>query len=315
MSIQKRKIGVPKHINGHRRVSVKLMGNVSEISISDRLNSGATILPLSKDEYVCVSTGELKQFSIHAADRTQNQRNLEKTMQHLSALITTNVRPDNIECCRFLTLTYADNQRDAKEVYRDFKCFNQRFRRYTARLGLSYEYISVLEAQERGALHLHIICIFNAPPPFFDPSRIADIWGKGFISIKALDGNIDDIGRYLVSYLADAPADTNLPLESVTGKIKEVEVDGKKKRIVKGARLALIPAGTRIYRYSKGIKKPVVIHTPYAEALEYLSDAGFEKVHESAFELRDSESDFKSTYVRQVFKKYINSTIKRKEYH
>lgn len=310
------KIEVP-HIDKHRKASIKLMGNVSEISISDRLGSGATILPVSKDEFVQLSTGELREFTTHANNRTENRRNLEKTMRHLSDIINANVTPENIECCRFITLTYHENQRNPQRFYNDFKLFNQKFKRHINKLGLCYQYIFVLEAQARGALHSHIIYIFDSVPPFLDSSLIATMWGHGFISVKALSGNADNIGQYLTAYLSDLPAEDNPSLEALTGSgnIKEVDVDGKKKRILKGARLALIPAGTRIFRYSRGIKRPLIIRAPYSETLEYLADMGYQKTYESAFELSDPESDFKSTCVKQVFKKYINPAQKRKEYH
>lgn len=314
MGLQKKKIVVP-HIDRQRTVSVKLMGNISEISISDRLNRGATIRPISGEAFIVLSTGEVKEFAAHADNRAENRRNLEKTMRNLSGLINTNVTPENIECCRFITLTYRENQRDPQQLYSDFKRFNQRFKRYVKKLDLQYEYIFVLEAQARGALHAHCIYIFNSAPPFFDSSIITEIWGQGFVSIKSLTGNPDDIGKYLCSYLSDFPDDENPPLEAVGGSIKEVNVNGKQKRIIKGGRLKLISAGTRIYRCSRGIKKPVIIQTPYAEALEHLADMGFEKVYESALELRDPESDFKSTCVKQVFKRYTNPTYNRKEHH
>lgn len=313
MSMQKKKIGVP-YINEHRMASIKLMGNISEISISDRLNSGATILPVSKDEFVQLSTGELREFTTHANNRTENRRNLEKTMRHLSDLINANVTPENIARCRFITLTYHENQRDPQRFYSDFKRFNQKFKRYINKLGLRYQYIFVLEAQARGALHSHIIYIFDSVPPFLDFSLIAAMWGQGFVSVKALNGDPDDVGRYLTAYLSDLPTEDNPSLEVLDGNsgIKEVETDGKTKRIIKGARLNLIPAGTRIFRCSRDIKRPVISRVPYAEAREYLADTGYHKTYEYAFELSDLESDFKSTYVKQVFKKYINPTQKER---
>lgn len=317
MSVQKRKIEVPKYIDSYRKVSVKLMGNVSEISISDRLNKGATIRPITKENFVVLSTGELKEFVSHANNRTENRRNLEKTMRYLSDLINANITPENISRCRFLTLTYHENQRDAQKFYSDYKRFNQKLKRYIfKKFGLCYEYIFILEAQARGSFHAHIIQIFDSAPPFLDPFLISSMWEQGFVSIKALNGSVDNIGKYLCAYLSDLPADDVLPSiapEATAERIKAAEIEGKQKRILKGARLALIPAGVRIYRCSRGIKRPVVFQTPYSDALEYLADTGFEKVSETAFELSDTESNFKSKYIKQTYKKIINPNRKRKE--
>lgn len=312
MSIIKHRVDVPEYIDSQRMVSLKSMGNISEISISDRQNGGATIVPVSKDEYVLVSTGELKQVEHHAIDRTENLRNLEKTMRGLADLINANVSPENAECCRFITLTYRENMQNPEKLYKDFKNFNKRFKRYMEKLGQHYSYIVTIEAQARGAFHLHSIFIFNDKAPFLDNSVIAEMWGLGFVSIKAMDKNIDDIGRYLTAYLADLPIENGniLPAEAAGGSIKDVQTDGKSKRIIKGARLKLLPVGIRIYRYSRGIQKPEVTKLSYGEATEILSDEGFSKVNEYAVEITDIERDFKSKYVKQTFKKHINPSLK-----
>lgn len=310
MSNIKHRIDVPGYIDSQRMVSLKSMGNISEIFISDRQNGGATIIPVSKDEYVLVSTGELKLVKHHAIDRTENLRNLEKTMRGLADLINANVSPENAECCRFITLTYRENMRDSEQLYTDFKNFNKRFKRYIEKLGYHYEYLVTIEAQARGAFHFHSIFIFNGKAPFIENSVITEMWGFGFVSIKAMDKNIDDIGKYLTAYLTDLPVegDSEFPSEVVGGEIKEIEAEGKSKRIIKGARLKLLPVGIRIYRYSRGIKKPVTVKMPYGEALDALSDAGFSKVQEYAVEITDIERDFKSKYVKQTFKKHINAS-------
>lgn len=57
MSIIKRKIDVPDEIDTHIIATLKSMGNIQEISISDSINNGATIVPLSKENFVVISTG------------------------------------------------------------------------------------------------------------------------------------------------------------------------------------------------------------------------------------------------------------------
>ena len=301
----KRKIDVP-YIDAERRVSLKSMGNIKEIAVSDRMNTGATIQPISKDEYVLLSTGEIKQVVHHAEDRTENLRNLEKTMHSLSDLINANISPENAECCRFITFTYRENMTDAERLYTDFKNFNKRFKRSMEKAGHRYEYIITVEAQARGAFHLHGIFIFSKKAPFIDSSELSEMWGNGFVSVKAMGKNIDDIGRYLTSYLTDLPVDDDTPSDALGGSIKEIEADGKSKRIIKGARLKLLPVGIRIYRYSRGIKKPMVEQMTYGEAAERLRSDGYKKVSEYAVEITDIERDFKTKYVKQTFKKHIN---------
>ena len=306
MATRKQKIECPKYIDNESIVTLKDLGNIKEISIFDRLNSGATIQPISKEEFVLLSTGEIKVFQNHATNRTENLRNLERTMKALQDLINANVTPDNIHCCRFITLTYKENMTNAEQLYQDFKNFNKRFKRYIEKFGLSYEYIISIETQERGALHLHCIFIFDSSPPFIENSILAQIWGNGFVSIKALNGDVDNIGKYLTAYLTDLPIeDETLPLEVAGGKIKNVN----SKRYIKNARLKLLPQGIRIYRYSKGIKKPVKITTTYENALNTLKNDGFTKTNEFAIEITDDSRNFKSKYVKQTYKKYIKKRV------
>lgn len=312
MQTIKRKIDVPECIDSRQSVSLKYLGNKREISISERHSAGATIMPISKDEYVLLSTGEVKRFENHAADRTENIRNLEKTMRNLSDLINANISPENAECCRFITLTYKENMTDSDRLYYDFRNFNKRFKRHMAQLGHSYEYIVTVEAQGRGAFHLHCIYIFTGKAPYIENSVLSEMWGLGFVSIQAVNKNIDDIGKYLTAYLTDLPVDdTDFAAELAGGQVKEVDAAGKSKRIIKGARLKLLPVGMRIYRYSKGIQKPMVKMLPYGEAVQELSGDGYSKVSEYALEIQDVERDFKTKYIKQIYKKHINTSMKK----
>lgn len=312
MSTIKRKIDVPDCIDFRQSVSLKHLGNKREIAISERRSKGATIMPISKDEYVMLSTGEVKRFENHATDRTGNLRNLEKTMRNLSDIINANVSPENADRCRFITLTYKENRVKSEHLYYDFRNFNKRLKRYMEHLGHHYEYIVTVEAQGRGAFHLHCIFIFAGKAPYIENSVIAEMWGLGYVSVKAMDKNIDDIGKYLTAYLTDLPVDdTHFSAELAGGRVKEVDAAGENKRIIKGARLKLLPVGIRIYRYSKGIKKPIVKTLPYGEALQELSDDGYSKVAEYALEIQDTERDFKTRHIKQIYKKHINTSMKK----
>ena len=280
------------------------MGNVIEITMNSSSNHLATIQPISCDNFIVLSTGEVKCFENHAENRTDNIRNLQKTFRNLSDLINANVYPSNVANCRFVTLTYAENMTDSERLYHDFTKFNKRFKYCMQKLNYRYEYIVVLEAQQRGAFHLHCIFIFNKKAPFLDNAELAKTWGLGFVNIRSLDQNVDNIGCYLTSYLTDMPVNENSELSSdvLGGDIKNL--NGK--RIVKGARLKMIPAGTRIYRCSRGIKKPIITFMPYGEALDYAKEQGFTKVGEFAAEIKDIDRDFKTQYTKETFKYYIN---------
>ena len=312
--IEKEKIEVPSYIDSKRPVSVKTMGNITEISISDRINMEATILPISKEQYMVVATGEIKNINHHAQDRTENKRNLEKTMKNLRDLINTNVTLENIKDVRFITLTYKENMRDTEKLYTDFKNFHKRFKRYVQKnYDIGYEYIVCIEAQGRGAFHLHMIAIFSNPPPFIENVTLAELWGHGFVNIRALNGEIDNLGAYLTAYLTDVDIESGIPLttDMLKEEMREVVTEtGETKHVIKGARLKLLPVGINIYRYSRGIKKPRIEKKSYEEATKEMAYKGYTKVHESAVKIRDMERNFSTTYICQIYKEHINHNFR-----
>jgi len=149
---------------------------------------------------------------------------------------------------------------DTKRLYNDFKKFIKKFRyKYEKEYG-SIDYMTVVEPQERGAWHHHLLVRFNelTTKNIFIPSgEVSEIWGHGFIKMKSLK-DCDNIGAYLSAYLADV----ELTEENIGRAFREKEeviakvVDGKEKKFIKGGRLHLYPSGMNLYRKSKGIQMP-----------------------------------------------------------
>ena len=81
---------------------------------------------------------------------------------------------------------------------------------------------------------------------------LAKMWGKGFTKTKRLK-RADKVGNYLIAYLS------NLQIG---------DEGSQNKSIVKGARLYMYPKGIRIYRTSRGIKKPLEMTTTKGELME-----------------------------------------------
>ena len=75
--------------------------------------------------------------------------------------------------------------------------------------------------------------------------------------------------------------------------IKEVEVDGVSKSILKGARLHMYPPKFNLYRASRGIKKPIVSYEKEIEAQKKVSAATL--TFEKTIELSDKDSQFNNT--------------------
>lgn len=99
---------------------------------------------------------------------------------------------------RFVTLTFVENMEDIKIANREFKKFIKRMK---YRFG-DFKYLSVIEFQERGAIHYHMICDWG----FIEQKEIAEIWGNGFIKVKGLlkannGKSVDNVGAYMVKYM------------------------------------------------------------------------------------------------------------------
>lgn len=289
-----------------KTVTLKETGNVRSIIAPMLRNEIATIIPISEEEYVHCKSGEIRKYQHHAKDRTGNLDSLRKSVSQLRDIINCNLTPETKNRTRFVTLTYKENMTDPKSLYLDTDKFNKRFRYYlrTKYSGLSYEYITAVEAQGRGAFHLHIIMIFSEPPPYIENSVLAEIWRHGFVSIKKIRGDVDDLGSYLTAYLTDlAISEENFSPDMVG---KDVAVK-EGKAVIKGERLKLIPVGVNLYRASRGIKRPTVLNIEYGEAIKMLETDGYSLVNRSAVRIEEPESGFSNTVVYERYKKYIRT--------
>jgi hypothetical protein len=176
-----------------------------------------------------------------------------------------------------VTLTYAENMQDTKRLYKDFKKF---WLRYQYKYGKTFDYLTVVEPQGRGAWHCHVLIRANKLDKLYIPhEEMASLWSHGFVKIKSLKG-VDNIGAYLSAYLCDVEL-TQETLRSAVNRtgslqqieVKEVEVDGQLKRFIKGGRLHMYPPGMNLYRKSKGIVFPEVQQMRYGEVKKIVGNA------------------------------------------
>lgn len=271
-------------------VKLKEMGNVIEISHSERKNFKLPFQRIDKDYYVLCETGEVKEFEHHSS-RADDLSYLRVSMRNLRDVINTNVTDtDNV---RWITLTYAENMTNTKRLYEDFKNFFKRLRyRYS---NYQLEYIVAMEPQARGAWHAHLLLLFDKEAPFIPNNVLAKIWGQGFVKVNALK-NVDNVGAYLTAYLCDMELNEadSAGVFNGTGKCKIVDTvddEGKNvpKAVIKGARLRLYPPKFNLYRCSRGIKKPDTKVMPYRDALNVVD--GLEPTYEMSFKLLDDNNE------------------------
>lgn len=239
------------------RVTVTKMNHLVEVQHMEFMNRTNHIKKLDKERYVNLKTGEVGEFK-QSEDRSGSYNSLRQTFKKLRYLINNNYTGAGNEL--HITLTYRENMRDTKRLYSDFKKFMMKFRyKYSKEYG-SIDYMTVVEPQERGAWHHHLLVRFNdkvGSKIFIPNDDVAAIWGHGFTKIHSLSG-VDNIGAYLSAYLADVEVTPENIHGAVVGKkeIKVVEIDGQEKKFIKGGRLHLYPTGMNLYRKSKGIRLP-----------------------------------------------------------
>lgn len=238
-------------IDGNDFVTLTRMRHISEIQYLEKQNNRATIKKVSKESFVILSTGELREFK-KTENRAENFSSLRKTFKKIRYLINNNFTGQRNEL--FATLTYKENMQDTTQLYIDFKKFMGRMR-YTFKEFGRVEYLDIIEPQKRGAWHHHVLLKFpDQEKVFIENALLSELWGHGFVRVNRVQ-NVDNIGAYLTAYLADIPLE-EVAGEIIQGEIVEKETDRGKKKFVKGGRLHLYPTSTNLYRKSKGILFP-----------------------------------------------------------
>lgn len=195
--------------------------------------------------YVNLETGEIHDMDTSNCNRLDNLKSTKQTMKKLRRLIAHNFTGGENQL--WITLTYREHVINSEVVYKDFKAFIRRIRHSFGHV----EYIAVIEPQESGRWHLHVL-MKNDTTLSIPNDVVATMWVKGFTKTKRLR-RADKIGNYLIAYLS------NLQIG---------DKDSQSKATVKGARLYMYPKGIRIYRTSRGIEKPLEITTTKGELME-----------------------------------------------
>lgn len=312
-----------------RFAKITEMGNITEVQMMTNKNNNLHLRKIDKDNYVDLRTGEVKEYK-HTSNRSELTSSIRKSMKSLRGYINTNVTiPSN---CKWVTLTYAENMTDTKQLYTDFDKFWKRFKYQCQKRKIEApEYISVIEPQGRGAWHIHAFFIYNTKAPFIpssmnvvaskslnDTFNLETIWGHGTVDIQNIK-NIDNIGAYFTAYLTDIPLDefekinsvnffnTSFPVEEKT--FENAKGEQATKKFVKGARLILYPSGTNLFRRSKGIKEPTSYTTTVDEAKKKVT--ALTETFSSNFEIMNDDGKIINTISKKYYKRSITQVCNK----
>lgn len=286
-------------IKDFQNVTVTRMAeHLVEVQYMARKNTSNNIKKLSKDSYVDLSTGEIKDFK-KTNNRSEGLNSLRQTFKKMRYLINHNFYGATNEL--FICLTYRGDLQtnDHRKVGKDFDNFLKRLKR-AYKDKSTVEAVKVLEPHESGNWHMHVLLKFPELDKIFIPSKeLERIWGNGFVHIRSLK-DVDNIGAYVSAYLADieVPESNVKNLESHPDLI-EKEVDGKKKKFLKGARLKFYPTGVNLFSKTKGIVYPERIEMTYSDAKKVVQDCS--PHYSQTIEISDSDSDFSNTITYEQY--------------
>lgn len=233
-------------------------GNILEYVALEFKNNRSYIKKIDADTYLDLTTGKIENFK-KSLNKSESTDNVRESINNLRRLINANVPEANY--CKWICLTYKENMTDTKRLQTDLDAYNKRFKRFCERKGFDIpKYIAVVEPQGRGAWHAHILYIWKGRAPFFILEEFNELWQFGSTDLTE-PYNVDDIGAYFSAYLMNLPEDELTEHELIRYSHLEkttVNVKGKEKRFVKGARLNLYPSGMKIYRCSRGLIQPII---------------------------------------------------------
>lgn len=249
---------------------VRIEGDFAEV-LSMARPTAQGVRKLSKDSYLVLSTGEVKQYQ-KRDNKTQGE-SLRRTMERLRGLIRCNFGSDKQNEC-FLTLTYAENMRDTGRLYSDWDKFYKRLK--YAYKQYDFAYLSVAEPQARGAWHLHILLKdTNGKKLWIDKDKLTALWGHGMTQIERI--HCDDVGAYFVTYFTQVQAHKWDIAEP-----KGARTHGQDK----ASRLHLYPSGFNFYRASRNLDKPIKAVCDTAQ----LEDAFEQLIRRKSYDIMDADT-------------------------
>ena len=243
-------------------VKVKVVKEEVTIYNINTCNRKQTIKRLRNGKHAILSTGEIVDEK-KSLKRGENLKQLIQSNLQLQDLIKEN--SINLDKILLLTLTYKHKTLDTEQIDDDFNAFMKRLRRKVVEFG-AIEFINVYEFyRDLQGYHIHAILFFNESTRkvFVPVETILKAWKKGDVSV----GAPTNFGYYyyLTPHLSK-------------------EVNDKNSHLHEKALLQMeLPANSKLYRHSKGIKKPLIHTDTYENVKKYLDENKYVLEKESVY--------------------------------
>ena len=157
-------------IDSTKLVKSYLYGNTIEMTTANGQQE-QTIKVISGKRYVNLETGEIYDMNTSNSTRFDNLKSVKQTMKKLRRLVTHNFTGGYNQLR--INLKYRENVIDSEIVYKDFKKFIRKIRKEYGHV----EYIAVIEPQESGRWHLHVL-MKNDTTLSIPNDVVATMWGN-----------------------------------------------------------------------------------------------------------------------------------------
>lgn len=170
--------------------NVYINGNTIEVTTTDRCSSSSSLSytkKISRDCYVDVRTGEVKEYKKYGEKSLQSQR---KTQVKLKRLINANFYC-GIDAIH-IVLTYKDKMEDPFKLSGDFSIFIKKLKRSYSDIA----YIWVAEPHKSGSWHLHVLIKKLDNSEIFIPiGELLECWTHGNVHVSRIPQS-NDFGGY-----------------------------------------------------------------------------------------------------------------------
>jgi len=201
------------------------------------------------------------------------------------------------EWTHFITLTFRDNLYDTKNAKKKFEKWVEKVKP----LYPDFKYIYVLEFQERGACHFHVLASMDKGKRVSKEKfkQTVDTWKHGNIDIAGINYKYTRMPK---KHKEDATEE--LRELSVSEKIKTIWSVGNylTSYLKKGSNSVLL-FNSKMYGCSADLKAEIVITNPKKIA-QVLGELGLEQYKEKTYTIKIQETD------NTVIKKFYNMLIK-----
>lgn len=225
--------------------------------------------------------------------RKDNER---RKINKLKTLIQSNFD----EWTHFITLTHHHNELDVKRAKERFK----KWAKDMNKIVTDFKYVNVLEFQERGAVHFHVVCKCTNEKGVLAKSQFMKVrktWEKhGSINIKGIKYKYDrevskELKNKVKMELKELSQDEQMAVIWSLGSYLTSYLE-------KGADNMLL-FGSKMYGYSKGLKESIKITEPkkIAQILRYLGTGGL-KENSYEIEIPQTENKLTKTYWNKLMK-------------